>query len=174
MPPKPEKDQNEDNLFLLSCLHNAETPDWKEVATLNGLADTKAVPAQKHAQRKFKRIVDASGKYKLENGKVVLKDGDGTTPTVPSTPKTPAGGKKRGRTAAAVGGSAKAAKKVKKEKEQSEERVGSGDDEDGEKEKEGEMNGNGAGAGVGKAELKKEMSAEGDGEDGDGDEEEAV
>jgi len=45
MAPKPEIAGNEDTLFLLSCLHKAETPDWKEVAALAGIAETKAVPA---------------------------------------------------------------------------------------------------------------------------------
>lgn len=52
-PTTAEKPDNEDLLFLLSCLHNADTPDWKEVATLNGIANTKAVPAQKHASVAF-------------------------------------------------------------------------------------------------------------------------
>ncbi|KAK5089489.1 hypothetical protein LTR70_001627 [Exophiala xenobiotica] len=117
MPPKIDKSENEDHLFLLSCLHNADTPDWQDVATLNGIADSASLPAKKSAQRKFKRIVDASGKYKLENGKVVLKDGDGLTSTSTSTPSTPTpttpvSGKKRGRKAAAAGASSN--KKAKK------------------------------------------------------------
>jgi len=49
MPPKTETPENEDNLFLLSCLHNADTPDWQDVATLNGIADTQSLPARKYA-----------------------------------------------------------------------------------------------------------------------------
>lgn len=126
MTPIPDSTEHDDIQFLLSCLCNAEKPNFKEVAVLNGMVDTKAVTAQKHAcvlvhcpfpylpshqtlfsnmsphtltrsissQRKFKKLVDASGKYKLEQGRVVLKDGDAAS-TTPVTPASTA--KKRAR-----------------------------------------------------------------------------
>lgn len=84
------------------CTHSRS----RDVCALLKLCQTQKANIRIYRQRKFKKIVEASGKYKLEKGKIALKDADGTMPATPNNKDTdsaavttPGTGKKRGRPA---------------------------------------------------------------------------